>query len=354
MHRHIKHSIFFAFIFLFFCHCKKSNSVHLKIGVEPFKLLSQYQFFKGDIKRLSPNDDVLPYDLITPLFTDYAHKSRFVWLPKDSIAKYSQSEVLDFPIGTVLIKNFFYPKDFKLPEGERQIMETRLLVREKDKWNALSYVWNDKQDDAVLNIVGANIKVDWQNLDGEAMHTEYIVPNKNQCKGCHSYNAELMPIGPKVRNLNHDFTYSEGKMNQLEKWTANGYLTGYNKAENIENKVADWTDSLGSSLEARAKSYLEINCAHCHRKEGAANTTGLFLLLSDKNKESWGIMKSPVAAGSASGSNLYDIIPNHPEQSILPYRMNSTDPEIMMPELGRRMIHKEAVALISEWIREMK
>jgi hypothetical protein len=99
---------------------------------------------------------------------------------------------------------------------------------------------------------------------------------------------------------------------------------------------------------------LEVNCAHCHRKEGPANTSGLYLLVSDKNPESWGVMKSPVAAGRASGEHLYDIVPGHPEQSILPYRMNSADPEIMMPELGRRLIHKEAVELISAWIKEMK
>jgi hypothetical protein len=31
--------------------------------------------------------------------------------------------------------------------------------------------------------------------------------------------------------------------------------------------------------------------------------------------------------------------------------MASADPGIMMPELGRKVIHEEGVALISEWIK---
>lgn len=351
----IRYFIFRIVVLFFLTSCNPDNgSVRVNIDQKAFEHLSEYHFFKGKISELLPNENVVPYDLITPLFTDYAHKSRFVWMPKGSVSKYSKDEAIDFPVGTVLIKNFYYPKDFKEPAGPRSIMETRLLIKGKDKWDALSYVWNKEQTDATLNIVGDNIKVDWKNLQGELMHTVYAVPNKNQCKGCHSYNAELVPIGPKVRNLNHDFTYNDGKKNQLDKWTELGLLSGYIAADNQQNKLTDWEDSKGSTLENRAKSYLEVNCAHCHRKEGPANTSGLYLLVSDKNPESWGVMKSPVAAGRASGENLYDIVPGHPEQSILPYRMNSADPEIMMPELGRRLIHKEAVELISAWIKEMK
>ena len=65
-------------------------------------------------------------------------------------------------------------------------------------------------------------------------------------------------------------------------------------------------------------------------------------------------MKSPVAAGRASGDNLYDVVPGKPDESILVYRMSENDPEIRMPELGRTIQHEEAVALIRQWITEMK
>lgn len=65
-------------------------------------------------------------------------------------------------------------------------------------------------------------------------------------------------------------------------------------------------------------------------------------------------MKSPVSAGRASGNCLYDIVPGKPDSSILVYRISENDPEIRMPELGRSIQHKEAVALIRAWISAMK
>ncbi len=340
---------------IIFNQCKVSNGkVTLDVNAKPFEKLSEYNFFKGKISDLIPNDKVLPYELITALFTDYAHKSRFVWMPEGTSAKYSKDEVVDFPIGAVLIKNFYYPKDFRDESKGRKIMETRLLVKRADKWDALDYIWNDEQTEAELNIIGDTKKVSFIDLHGKTNNIDYSVPNKNQCKNCHNLNNVQMPIGPKVRYLNKEFKYADGIKNQLEKWTEVGYLTGYKKEENITNKVASAFDSTSGSVEDRAKAYLEVNCAHCHRKEGSANTTGLYLMISDKNPESWGTMKSPVAAGRASGNCLYDVVPGKPDESILVYRMTENDPEIRMPELGRSLQHVEGVALIRQWITEMK
>ncbi|MCB9032453.1 MAG: hypothetical protein H6553_01295 [Chitinophagales bacterium] len=321
---------------------------------QPFEKLSAYHLFKGTLNDLIPNDGVLPYDLITPLFTDYAHKARFVWMPKGETAKYVKDEALDFPVGTVLIKNFYYPIDERDESKGRRIIETRLLIKQADKWEAFPYIWNDEQTDATLEIVGGTLPVSWINKAGKKMDIAYVVPNKNECKNCHNVKNVLTPIGPKVRNLNCDFAYTDGTMNQLEKWTSVGYLTGFVPADNIHNKLAKWNDETSGSLEERAKSYLEINCAHCHRPEGNANTTGLFLQLSEKNKEAWGIMKSPVAAGSGSGDRLYDVVPSKPDESILVYRMEHNDPQIRMPELGRSVVHQEGVDLVKAWIASMK
>ena len=193
-------------------------------------------------------------------------------------------------------------------------METRLLVRRADKWDALTYVWNDEQTDAELNIVGDTKKVSFTNLQGEKLNIDYSYPNKNQCKNCHNLKNVQEPIGPKVRYLNKDYKYTDGSKNQLEKWTEVGYLTGYKKEENLDNKIADAFDPTSGTLEVR----------------------------------------SPVAAGRASGNCLYDVVPGKPDESILVYRMTENDPEIRMPELGRSLQHKEAVQLIRQWITEMK
>ena len=338
-----------------FYQCKMENGrVTLDVNAKPFEKLSDYHFFIGKMSDLLPNGRVLPYDLLSTLFSDYAYKARFVWLPEGTSAKYSKDEALDFPVGAVLIKNFYYPHDFRDESKGRKIMETRLLVHRKDKWDALTYVWNDEQTEATLEIAGDTKKVEWTDLQGAHREINYSVPNKNQCKNCHNLNDVLVPIGPKIRYLNRDLTYADGKKNQLDKWVEMGYLTGYNKADNTSNKIAKWDDPNSGTLEERAKSYLEVNCAHCHRKEGSGNTSGLFLLLSDKNPESWGIMKSPVSAGAGSGNNLYDVVPGKPGESILVYRTESDDPEIRMPELGRSIAHAEAIILIKEWIADLK
>mgnify|MGYP000008457910 FL=1 len=100
--------------------------------------------------------------------------------------------------------------------------------------------------------------------------------------------------------------------------------------------------------------YLDINCSHCHRAEGPASTSGLFLTYGQKDPLKLGVYKTPVAAGKGSGSHTYDIVPGDGDASILLHRMNSTEVGVAMPELGRTSIHAEGVALIREWINQME
>ena len=108
--------------------------------------LSEYNFYKGELADLIPNENVFPYTLNTPLFTNYAFKKRFIFLPQGKKMTYNSEAVFDFEEGTIIAKNFYYPKDFRIPEGENKIIETRLLIREKNVWTPLNYVWNDKQN----------------------------------------------------------------------------------------------------------------------------------------------------------------------------------------------------------------
>ena len=100
----------------------------------------------------------------------------------------------------------------------------------------------------------------------------------------------------------------------------------------------------------RARAYLDINCAHCHNAAGAADTSGLHLNFDAPMDRNFGICKSPTAVGQGSGDRLYDIYPGRPDESILVYRMEHTDPAIAMPELGRSTVHVEALRLMKEWI----
>ena len=109
-----------------------------------------------------------------------------------------------------------------------------------------------------------------------------------------------------------------------------------------------------STCEAAARAYLDGNCAHCHNPHGPASTSGMFLDIWQTEPERLGIGKPPVAAGRGSGNRRYGIVPGKPNESILVYRMESDDPGIRMPELGRQLMHREGVELIRAWIKAMK
>lgn len=311
--------------------------------------LSTYGFFTGDLKNLQPAEGVWPYELNSALFTDYAFKQRFVSLPAGQRVGYNGTEVLDFPEGTVLIKNFYYPADFRQPEGERKILETRLLLLQNGEWKALPYIWNDEQTEAYLEVGGKTTTVSWLHLDGQTRQAKYSIPNANQCKGCHWRGDQVVPIGPLARQLNGRLPGHA--QTQLVEWQQRGVLEL--PAEAALPRLAAYDDAR-ETTEARARAWLEINCAHCHRPDGPGKTSGLHLLASVTDRAKLGIGKAPVAAGKGSGGRLYSIVPGQPDQSILQYRIESTHPGIMMPELGRTLVHEEGVELVRRWISEMR
>jgi len=334
--------------------CNSKSPVQLDAAHDPYEKLSDYQFFSGELHKLNPSEGVLPYEVITPLFSDYAEKARFVWIPQGTSAKVADlDESFEFPIGAVLIKNFYYYNDARSPELGKQLIETRLLINRESGWDALTYVWDELQTEAYLEIAGEVRKVNWIDHRGEPKNTTFIIPNKNQCKGCHEYKKELQPIGPKVRNLNKPYGYNDGQMNQLEKWQQLGYLEKIKETSDELPRVANWKDQ-DALLDYRALAYLEINCGICHGEHGPAYISGLYLTTLTKDLNHLGICKSPVSAGSGSGGHKYDIVPGKPEKSILVYRMGSLNPGEMMPELGRTMVHTEGVELIKEWIASME
>ena len=168
------------------------------------------------------------------------------------------------------------------------------------------------------------------------------MPNQNQCKGCHDLAGAITPIGPTARNLNATASCSD--------CVAAGLLDRL-PADAAACSRAGTTTARRSARAPRA--YLEVNCAHCHNARGPASNSGLWLDHAQPDPVARGIGKHPVAAGRGSGDRDYDIDPGHPDNSILLYRMASTDPGIAMPELGRATAHDEALALLTRWIAGM-
>lgn len=305
--------------------------------------LSDYGFFEGDLRDLNPAERVFSYAVASPLFSDYAEKARFVFLPEGSAAEYDDRDVMKFPEGSVLIKNFGYAAE-QIGADRDVLLETRLLIHGPEGWKALPYVWDTDQKEAYLDIAGGAREV---TLPGHGTF-RYSIPNMQQCKTCHDKNGKMSPIGPSARQLHHG---TEG-LSQLEAWHREGLLSGYPEGSPPAGAVA-YSDTR-HPLELRARAYLDANCAYCHRPEGSAKNSGLDLSVFAASEFALGIGKGPVAAGRGSGGLRHDIVPGNPDASIAVYRMESTEPAVMMPELGRSTVHDEGVTLIREWIAGLK
>lgn len=292
---------------------------------EPYPAkLSAWRLFDADHK---PAPGVLSYDINTPLFSDYATKERTVWMPAGTHATYKADGPFEFPVGTIFTKTFSY-------NGKR--IETRLLFHTATGWVGLPYVWDDAQSEATLEVAGVA-----RGVSSEGRDIEYHVPNVNQCKECHERYKTMLPVGPRAKQLNRD--------GQLENWTRIGYLTGAPSAKDAP-KMAVWNDPASGDLTARARAYLDANCAHCHQPGSAGNTAGLYLGSDVSDPLRLGVCKTPVSAGIGSGGLRFAVVAGNPDESFLIFRMNSAQPKVMMPELGRTQIHREGVELIRQWI----
>jgi uncharacterized repeat protein (TIGR03806 family) len=338
--------------------------------------LSAWHLLERDGDALVLHEAALPYDLATPLFSDYAAKLRTVWMPAGTAATFDEADVFEFPVGTVLSKTFYYPAgvgadgvtpvvfgrdtDPGIFDGRRldltsaRLLETRLLVKQRHGWDALVYVWDTAQREATLqptgDIVPMTISVD------EAERTfHYIVPNHNECAACHAVDQNarhIQPIGPAARHLDKVYAhYADGPAPQLDRWRERGYLAGGDGTEIAALPI--WDAAATDDTAHRARAYLDINCGHCHQPSGSGDTSGLFLHITERSPRRLGVCKPPIAAGTGTGGRRFSIVPGAPDASILMFRSESEHPAIRMPEIGRTLVHDAGVALLSRWIAEM-
>ncbi len=313
-------------------------------------VLSDYGLFVQPLNELKPAVGVMEYELNTPLFTDYAQKQRVIKIPEGTKVGYTSSGSLDFPVGTIIAKSFFYAEDLNDSCSSRKLVETRILELTPSGWVGIPYVWNAEQTEARLAIAGATVDVAWIHTDGQQRNNSHAVPNLNDCKRCHT-NLEMKPIGPKASNLNRDFVFASGAENQLVHWARIGFLSGLPDLDEVP-RLARWDDE-SVCVDHRARAYLDVNCALCHNEQGPARNSGLHLNLEETNPYRLGTFKTPIAAGKGTGGRLYGIVPGKPDESIMEYRMRTIQPGEIMPEFGKSLVHEEGLALIRSWIAEM-
>ena len=318
----------------------------------PYSKLSDYHFFEGAMKNQTPSLNVIPLEPASGLFTDYASKKRFIWMPNGTKANYvADNKILDCPVGTALIKNFYYTTI--QPGNTTQIIETRVMIRKSDGWKFYEYLWRDDQTDADLVagadfVNGSSKTITFKKPNNEIVTTDYLIPSDAECFACHKKNEIATPIGIKPQNLNHNFTYGEGSKNQLQKLVDQGYLQSF--PSSIVSTV-DYHDT-SQSLELRARSYLDMNCAHCHQDQARCDYRALRLAFSEtSNVTNLGVCVMAVEEISPTLQRL--ITPGIPSKSVLHYRLNSNDESERMPMLGRSIVHDEGVSLIEQWISSL-
>ena len=296
------------------------------------RTLSEFGFF-ADAAQQVPSDRVIPYALKTPLWSDGADKLRFIYLPEGTRLTADGEGLLQFPVGAAIIKTFAFGEG-----AERRLIETRVLLHRADGWVALPYRWNAEQTEATLALAGG--RIDLVTPAGEAI--SYAIPNKNQCKSCHGKDGAVIPIGSKARNLSADWLGQMAKVGLLD------------QVPEGAGSLPDWQTHATGPAKPLARAYLDVNCAHCHQPGGGASNSGLDLRWEQGDAHALGILKRPVAAGRGAGGHEFSILPGEPDKSILLYRMDSAEPGIAMPELGKASVDKDGVAVVRRWIAEMK
>ncbi|MCF0072782.1 c-type cytochrome [Dyadobacter sp. CY261] len=286
--------------------------------------LSEYELFKGNLSDMVPAGNVVPLQIGSPLFTDYAEKQRLIKIPDGTKVVVAGEGLPVFPNGTLIAKTFYYSKS---GNGGRKIIETRLLLYSDQKWNAATYRWNAGQTDAELLTEGAIVPVYFEDQLGKHRHLEYKIPTQKDCGTCHRSGDELVPLGPQARNLNIDIQVEGKSVNQLT-YLINRGIFGHAAISGIAS-LPDYRDS-SQALTTRARAYLEMNCAHCHRETGSAESTSLNLNYATPFEETG--------------------IAYNKENMLI--RM-STMGEYHMPKIGTTTRDEEGVRLIKEYIKSL-
>jgi uncharacterized repeat protein (TIGR03806 family) len=236
--------------------------------------LSDYHIFQGAPSDLVPSAEYTLYELSSTLFSDHAEKQRLIKLPPGTVLTAQGDGLPLFPNGTIIVKTFYYYYDKRDPTKGRKLLETRLMIKNEGGWNVATYLWDDAQREATLLTSGFNKMVNWIDETGRAQVISYHVPSNRECSTCHHSADAVVPIGPKLRNLNRPVHRNGQTVNQLDYFQQTGLLSPVRPA--TITALPNYADA-ALPLAERGRAYLEVNCAHCHNANGYAARTGLLM-----------------------------------------------------------------------------
>ncbi len=330
-----------------------------KPGYDPAdfpKRLSQSGLFDSVAKH-EMAAGLIPYSVNSPLWSDGAFKGRWIALPavKDEAGKdqppnieYRDKWGWNFPDNTVLVKSFGLETKAGDPKSRRWI-ETRFLTRQQGEWVGYSYAWNTDQTDGVLvEKTGRDQTFSITGKNGKRHTQTWHYPSRTECMVCHSRAANFV-LGLSTAQMNKTHDYGNMTANQLEVLELLGVLKVKTKKGEPLPALADPYDAT-ADLDARARSYLHVNCAACHIKAGGGNAQ-MDLELTTTPKAMNVIDVKPLH----HQFNIEDarlIAPGDPDRSVLLHRMSIRD-RGQMPQLGTNRVDEKSVELLKTWIRSL-
>ena len=295
--------------------------------------LSEMEIFSGELSNLTPNPNVHLYDLNSHLFTDYAHKQRLIRIPEGEAMQYNgDSSFPIYPDNTLLSKTFYYYEDEGNISSNKIIIETRVLIKTEGTWKLGNYIWNNDMTDAVYSDNGNTVPISYLDAEGITQEVQYQIPSSEDCITCHHNYEDILPIGPKLRAMNFNPNNEETAINQLQHFINIGLLEGVSNISDI-TVLADWEDEVNFDIFERGRSYIDINCAHCHQPGGFVPTG--FLL--DFRLET-----------EFSETGIYE------RRGQIEDRVQSTTPTYLMPQIGRSLVNAEGVAMLLEYLEAIE
>jgi uncharacterized repeat protein (TIGR03806 family) len=316
----------------------------------PLRLSETGVFVDTASARLEPSPGLLPYDVITPLWSDGASKQRWMSVPDAAAIGFSEAGSWSFPEGTVFVKHF----DLALDEAqadERRRLETRVLVHGQGGYYAMTYRWNTEGTDADLVLEGSTEPIVVSLADGQQRELSYLFPGPGDCAVCHNAEAGSV-LGVRTAQLNHDLFYAElGRSTNQLFWLGRAGVLDVSLQERDVHRLPAFVSLSDESapLEARVRSYWASNCSMCHGSvpDLRADWDARYDVPLDQR----GVIYGPSQSANDAGEFL--VVPADPDHSVLLQRSATTARGLGMPPLGRSVPDATYVAVLERWIRSL-
>ncbi len=297
----------------------------------------------ADLTDLAPAPGVLPYFINLPFWSDFAQKRRWFIIPDAADMTWSREGAWSYPDGTIWVKHF----DLETTRGNpatSQRIETRLLVKTASGSYGVSYRWNAAQTEATLvadagEAFGINVIE-----NGNPRVQQYRIPSRGECVTCHN-PAAGHALSFTTRQLNRSETIHGNTGNEIDLLRLAGYFTNTLEPVNTLPRHVR-PDETAFSLEARARSYLAVNCANCH------STTGSWDGRADRTFAQTGLLNG-IATQSGSDPLNRLIVAGDTTHSIVLNRIAVTNGFTRMPPLGSNELDQSGITLMTNWINQL-